>query len=287
MTDNSRTCLVNWQNWADTATATLGSWMPSLPWEAAQSDDMRWRARSVDGLYASTKRRLAFAAPRLVGLVVALGHTAPRGSSWRITLHDSSSFSGGFVIEEPVWYATEPFGVLPEGLFTWGGFPADEDLPALGWPAFVFPRPARLAWGVDVEWFLPAGSPGMDLSRLIVGPGIQSEWGITDDWSLRWASGATASRNTIGVRRVVPGLQWREMDVTFADLSQSEASGLFLRMDQRSDKLAGVFVCIDPLDTEHRHDLTVYGQLDDTTPIRAGAAFGLRAKSFKVLEFPA
>lgn len=246
-----------YQNYADTAVLSGGSYLPALPLANVKTLNPGIVARTTDPLAASTKLIADLGASRGVG-GIALGPTnISPGAHYRIVASNAADFSapvydsGSVAVpgtrmdwSDPAhWLAWEDPGF-------WFGIPDlfDQELVPV-WAMTVFPADkfARF-WKIEVTD--PLNQDGyMQFGRLMIGRAFRptynygpgGEFNVEPIYQRIQAIGGQRTDWDLGRRRT--------LRITFTDLPTDDLFGDVARMQQVAGASKQIFVCPDPDDT--------------------------------------
>jgi len=111
------------QNHADEGTFSwyAGWWLDTLPLTNALDRRLSKVARTAGLDPAGTNFTIDLGKLRTIGIIGIIGHNLSPNAQWRVLLSSDGTnwvFDSGNIV---VWPALEQFGVLPWGVFQWGG----------------------------------------------------------------------------------------------------------------------------------------------------------------------
>lgn len=255
-----------YDNFADTATLSGGSWRTSLPLINTQHPDVGRVARSADATAASTVifADLGTVEAPIGGVAIGPLNVTP-GASWRVRAYDdidqttqvhdsgSISFAGGVVDSLDLEWEDSGFWL---GITDFG---ENDILPVYGFHVLPTDLQAQF-WRVDVSD--AANSAGyIDLGRLI----IARAWRPSVNYSV--GDNALSievfedEAVTLGGRKVswerAARRTWR---CAFSPLPEAEAWEHVLRIMMRVRRAKQIFVIPDPDDVERRQQRSFLGR---------------------------
>lgn len=175
--------LLAFDNQADTAVLSGGSWVPSLPLTNLQNEVQGRVARSTDASESSTWFDVDMQRLRMVRAIAIPAHNLSLQSAFRIRGGSdpdftTNAFDSG---ETDVWPTIYPFGTVPFGADNWwGGKPTERDRRGLN-PTLVYLLPqstnVRL---IRVEFFDEGNADGyVQAGRLFIADGWQPSINVT------------------------------------------------------------------------------------------------------------
>lgn len=266
--------LLAYDNQADGATLTAGSWSASLPLANLKSYVLAKKARSADALAASTKLRFALTGAYSIGAVGLVATNASLAATYRLQLFSDSGFSVQV-------YDSGTVDVYPTGSLGAGKPTLAE---ARRWQQNIFHilSAATSAQYGELQITDTANADGyFEAGRLFVGTTFQptrnpaygrAALRLTSRTSVVEAEDGTPYFTTRNPRFSIPfALEW---------LTEAEAMVL-LDMQALVDVHGEVLAMWDPGDIEYAYKRQVFGRLAQLDPIEH-PLFATYATAFQV-----
>lgn len=278
--------LIAYRNNFDTAIVSGGGWSAELPLANLADRQPSLVARSLDVDPANTQFTVDFGAPKPVSFLALLRHNLTQNGRWRITLARDTAFDD--VVHDSgvidIWPSIQPFGQGLWGEFLWGGRLPTEEAATYGIGAYqVITRPVIARYGL-IELIDPQNPNGhLQAGRLVVGPAWRPSINLRYGWSIEQVDTSRRVRSRGGQTYVDIQPKYRRLRFTIEDLKRDEMFGNAYEIERLKGTGGDLFVMIDPDDTGHRHRHSVYGVLQDTTPI-TNPIFDRYSKSFTIEE---
>lgn len=263
-----------WDKASDRGTFSSGSWETDLPLNNLLDSDVRKAARTTDATTASTKFRidLTSSRPEVVNCFAMLNHNGSTAATWRIVVTDDASDANpslrlldtGFI---SMWVPTVLLGTLPWGTFPWDGF--DDRAYPSGISAFHISESSPVARYIWVYISDAANADGyFEAGRFISGsiwsPAINYNFGA----SIRYVDNSEIKRTRGGKRLTVNRPVFRNIEVAFDNLTESEAYGVGFEVSRQLGKTGDFLIILNPSDTgDLLFKKTIYASLTDTAPI--------------------
>lgn len=278
--------LIAYRNNFDAALVSGGAWSAELPLANLADRQPSLVARSADTDPASTQFTIDFGAPKPVSFLALLRHNLTQNGRWRITFARDAAFQT--VVHDSgvvdIWPSIQPFGQGLWGEFRWGGRLSTEEAATYGIGAYqVISTPVITRYG-RIELIDPQNPDGhLQAGRLVVGPAWRPAINLQYGWSVEQVDTSRRVRSRGGQTYVDMQPKYRRLRFTIEDLRRDEMFGNAYEIERLKGTGGDLFVMIDPEDITHRHRHSVYGILQDTTPI-ANPVFERYSKSFIVEE---
>jgi hypothetical protein len=258
------------QNAADSGTYSGGSWQPALPLDNLKDRKISKTARSIDLALASTTFDIDLGKRKPVGIVAIIGHNLTPAAQWRVQLSDDAfatiKVDSGWML---AWPRVEEFGVLPWGVFNWGGLLALEvaDLYTINsyWlePAMALAQYIRVSIQNDSN---PDGF--VDIGRLYAGPIYQPTFNMQYGCKIGFEDPSTVQYSRGGQRYADQKPPRRLIQFTLARIPESEIFGqVFDQMYRRLGIVGDVVVVPQPLVPSQWHRQAIYGSMRTLNPL--------------------
>ena len=263
---------VAYDNFFDSATLAGGSWEGTLPLANLQKQQPSTVARSTNDDAASTVMTIDLGARKTINVVSLIHHNFSNDATWQIQIGNDSGYSTNIVDTGAVDVvdATEAFGELQWGEFTWGGKPTDAVLATFRPIAFYYSATPILAQHVKIIISDASNSDNyVQVGRAYVAAAFTPtnnvayglETSFVDNSRSVISRGGQVYVDTVPKRRRF-GFRFHYMD---EDEAFSEANEI-----QRLKGLSGdVLMAIDVDDTTHRMRQSCYGRLATLQPLTA------------------
>lgn len=280
------TALIAFRNLADTATFSDGNWVTSLPLSNLSDRQPGLVARAASVSPGDTRLVLDFGTPKPVSFVALLRHNLTQNGRWRVQLARDQEFSQSADDSgvAGIWPQIQPFGVGVWGEFNWGGRLSSEEAATYGISAFHVAPQTVIARYLSIELFDELNPAGyLEAGRLVVGtawrPSINMQYG----WSIQQVDTSKSVKSRGGQSYVDIQPKFRRLRFSIDYLGRDEMFGNAYELERLKGAGGDLFVMIDPDDIVHRHRHSVYGVLQDTTPISNPVADRF-SKSFTIDE---
>ena len=263
---------VAYDNFFDSATLAGGSWEGTLPLANLQKQQPSTVARTTNDAEASTILTIDLGARKSINVVSLIHHNLSNAATWQIQIGNDSGYTTNLVDTGAVDVvdATEAFGELQWGAFTWGGKPTNAVLATFRPIAFYYSATPVLARYVKI--IISDTSNGdnyVEFGRVYVAaaftPANNIAYGLetsfVDNSRSVISRGGQVYVDTVPKRRRF-GFRFHYMD---EDEAFTEANEI-----QRLKGLSGdVLMAIDVDDATHRMRQSCYGRLADLQPLTA------------------
>ena len=263
---------VAYNNFFDSATLAGGSWEGTLPLANLQKQQPSTVARTTNDATGSTQLTINLGARKSINVVSLIHHNLSNAATWQIQIGNDSGYSTNLVDTGAVDVvdATEAFGELQWGKFTWGGKPTNAALATFRPIAFYYTATPVLAQYVKIlisdtandDEYIEAGrcyvaaafTPANNVAY-----GLETSF--VDNSRSVISRGGQVYVDTVPKRRRF-GFRFHYMD---EDEAFSQANEI-----QRLKGLSGdVLMAIDVDDTTHRMRQSCYGRLATLQPLTA------------------
>lgn len=278
--------LIAYRNDADSAAFTGGNWSAGLPVTNLADRQPGQFARTAGTDPAATRFEAGFGSLRPVGFVALLRHNLTQSGRWRVRLSNDAGFGDVLYDSGPIgiWPRIQPFGVGVWGEFLWGGRLPAAEAATYGISAFLTLPATVIARHLAVDLDDPDNPAGyLQAGRLFVGsawsPSINMQYG----WSIQQVDTSRSVRSRGGQTYVDMQPKFRRLRFSIDFLGRDEMFGNAYELERLKGTGGDLFVMIDPEDVAHRHRHSVYGVLQDTSPI-ANPVPERFSKSFTVDE---
>jgi hypothetical protein len=278
--------LIAYRNNFDTATVSGGSWSAELPIENLAARQPSLVARSTNADPADTRFIADFGDPKPVSFLALLRHNLTQNGRWRVTLSQDAAFED--VVHDSgvidIWPTIQPFGQGLWGEFNWGGRLLADEAVTYGIAAFELIAQPVIARFVLIELIDPQNPSGyLEAGRLLVGPAWRPSINLQYGWSIEQVDTSRRVKSRGGQTYVDVQPKYRRLRFSIDYLERDEMFGNAYEMERLKGTGGDLFVMIDPDDPIHRHRHSVYGVLQDNTPI-LNPIHNRYSKSFTIEE---
>jgi hypothetical protein len=264
-------CVIAFNNKADSATLSAGSWAAGLPLDNLLDSRVKKVARTTDDANASTKFEFLFTELTLVQMFLLANHNASLTSTFRLRLYGEDSpaselYDSGVVTTYPI--GSKPQGTIPFGAPNWWtAKPTYTDLAKYQRNLYhIVPGAVHARFGI-FELFDTANPDGyLQAGRLFLGD-------IFQPWqNMEHGAAVQVKPRTITTRAIDGGRYFdvRRSDISFPfampRLQESEARRV-VDLQATVDTSGEVFFLWDPEDKAYWMGRSVFGQLAQLDPI--------------------
>lgn len=272
--------VVIYDNFADDAVLSGGSYLASLPLSNLQNEDIQLVARSTDALNASTKFSVDFGSVRPIGGIVLGPTNLSPGATWRVrsfaeAAHSTVMYDSGVqtVSGSTIdWSDTNDWLEWEDPGF-WYGIPDSFSLNDL--PSYI----AEIVDSADaadalaqywlVETFDAGNADGhVDFGRLLFGRVFRPTFNYGTDNSFNVSPLNTTPIESLGGRRFFWDRgQRRVLHLSFPMLSNDELFDDVFRIQNVVSNNQQVFISPDPADTTNFDKRSFLATLSNPPPI--------------------
>lgn len=258
---------IGWQNFADIATLSGGSWVSTLPLANLQTRFRSEVARSTNVLTTSTKIAVDFgSASKVVRWVILDKHNMSTAATVRVkggTTAGAADVADTGSLE--VWQATPTRDLRYEDANWWTGTLSAADVE--GYPISMF---IDLAANVKARYWTieitdTANSAGyVQIARLWMGPFWSPQRNVTWGTKLGWEDPSREQRTDSGVMYFAERQRFRVYHFNFPAVTDDEAFGTLLDMQRIAGKTREVVVIPDKEDLVRGFRRNIVGHLRQT-----------------------
>lgn len=264
-----------WDKPSDRGTISQGSWVAGLPLANLQNSDVQRVARSTNATTANTRFRvdLGSSAPEGVNSFAMLNHNLSTTAQWRIVVtSDATDTDAGQRVLDTgninVWVPTVLAGTQAWGTFPWDGIDLRR-YPSGTVVFYVTPSAviARYIWVYITDTTNPAGY--VQIGRFLSGAAWSPELNYSYGATLRYVDPSEVKRTRGGRRISLVKPRYRQIELKFDNLTQTEAYGVAFEVDRQLGKTGDFLLSLDPEESgEIRFRRTIYASLVDTSTLQ-------------------
>jgi len=264
------TLFVAYDNHVDAATLAGGSWESTLPLSNLAKQQPTTVARTTNDAEASSIITANLGGRKLVNVVAVIHHNLSPSATWRVRIGNTSDYSTNLVDTTAVDAidATEEFGEMDWGGFTWGGKPTAAELSTFNPIALYYNATGVMAQYVRIDISDTSNTDEyIEAGRLYVATAFAPTDGVAYGLTTAFIDESRAVRSRGGQVFVDAVPKRRQFGFRFHSMNEAEAYTSANEI-QRSKGLSGdVLVAIDADDTTNRMRQTIYGRLVQLAPI--------------------
>jgi len=279
--------LLGLPNYVDSGTVTATSEAATLPATNVQNIQASRKWRSDDTDEADTILNMDFGQPRAISGVAIIGHNLDSAGKIRIRLGNDPTFSvvlydSGDVDALPTM---EAFGVLPWGIFRWGGKPANEDLVGRYVNTPLLLEQLVIARYMRIELKNETNAAGyLQVGRVVAGPAVTPSLNMQYGAAIGYMDNSRHSTSRGGQTWSDEQQRYRVLSFKLADLPADEIyTAFFDRLDRAKGTFGDVFVLMNPADTTNIIHTSFYGRVSSLQPVRK-TYFQGHEKDYEITE---